>query len=423
MDFAWSEADREFETELCGFLDSALPAFRAQWAEVSLHDGPNADGLNVDGLNVDGLNVDGLARGVMGAMEKRRAWQRRLQADRWAAILWPEAWGGRAATVSQHVIYTQTMARYRTPGIFNANGIVQIGPAIIEWGTDEQRARWLPGILEATDHWCQLFSEPHAGSDLAALRTTAILNETGDAYVLNGVKTWISSAQIAQWGMGLMRTDPTAIARGRQHDGITMFVIDMRTPGITISPIREITGEELFCEVVFDNVVVPVGDRLGDENAGWIVSMGALGKERVGSAGQAISMANDLQRLLLTAREVNPGALEDPFIRDRVARLHMQIEFTQGLIARALAKVLGGDQGWPEVPLSKLQWGEIALALAELALDVLGPEALLLKGVSGAIDDGLWARNYVWQRYTTIGAGPTEVQKNIIADRALRLER
>ncbi len=216
-----------------------------------------------------------------------------------------------------------------------------------------------------------------------------------------------------------MRTDPTAISRGRKHEGITTFIVDMELPGIDIRPIREITGDSLFCEVFFTDAKLPVGDRLGDEGNGWLVSMGALGQERVGSAGQAISMAQDLRTLLQTAKAENPDALRDPAIRERVAKLHIQIEATRLLIARALSKVLKGEKGWPEVPLAKLQWGYISLWLAELALDILGPTGALLKGAPGAIDGGMWARNYVWQRYTTIGAGPTEVQKNIIADRAL----
>jgi alkylation response protein AidB-like acyl-CoA dehydrogenase len=357
----------------------------------------------------------------MGVMGKRAAWQRKLNEGRWAAILWPDEYGGRGATVSQNVIYTQVMARYRAPGIFNANGIVQIGPSIYTWGSEEQKARWLPGILDATEHWCQGFSEPQAGSDLANLRTTAILD--GDDYVVNGQKVWISSAQIAKWGLFLFRTDPSAIERGRKHEGITALIVDMETPGIEIRPIREITGDSLFCEVFFTDARIPVRDRLGDEGMGWSVSMGALGQERVGSSGQAISMAQDLRAILETAKALNPAALDDPSLRDRVARLHTQIEFTRLLIARALTKVLNGEKGWPEVPLAKLQWGFISLWLAELALDLLGPTGALLKGAPGAVDGGVWARNYVWQRYTTIGAGPTEVQKNIIADRALKLER
>jgi alkylation response protein AidB-like acyl-CoA dehydrogenase len=405
MDFSWSEDDLAFEAELVAFLERELPPFIEQWEGDAVADD------------------DAPSRGITGVNEKRRAWQRKLNEERWAAPLWPVEWGGRDASVSQSVIYTQVMARYRTPGVFNQNGIVQIGPAIIEYGTDEQKGRWLSGILDASEHWCQMFSEPQAGSDLANLRTTAILDASGDHYVVNGQKVWISSAQIAQWGMCLFRTDPTAIERGRKHEGITMFVVDMTTPGVEVRPIREITGDSLFCEVFFDDARIPVEHRLGDESMGWLVSMGALGKERVGSAGQAISMARDLQKLLQTAKAVNPQALDDPQIRDRVARLHTQIEFTRLLIARALSKVLRGEKGWPEVPLAKLQWGYISLWLAELALDVLGPTGALTKGAPDAIDGGLWARNYVWQRYTTIGAGPTEVQKNIIADRALRLER
>ncbi len=402
MDFAWSPEDIAFKEELEAFLDKEMPPFIEQWA--------------------DSEDMDA-TRGVMGVMDKRKAWQNKLNEGRWAAILWPEEWGGRGATTAQQVIYTQVMAKYRSTGIFNANGIVQIGPSIIAWGTDDQKARWLPGILDASEHWCQGFSEPQAGSDLANLRTTAILSDDGTHYVVNGQKIWISSAQIAKWGLFLMRTDPTAIARGRKHEGITAFIVDMELPGIEIRPIREITGDSLFCEVFFTDVKIPVGDRLGDEGNGWLVSMGALGQERVGSAGQAISMAQDLRTLLQTAKAENPDALRDPAIRERVAELHMQIDFTRLLIARALSKVLKGEKGWPEVPLAKLQWGYISLWLAELALDVLGPTGALLKGAPGAVDGGMWARNYVWQRYTTIGAGPTEVQKNIIADRALKLER
>ncbi len=405
MDFAWSDEDLAFQAELESFLDHELPPFVDEW------EAGNGEG------------DDAPSRGVMGVMDKRAAWQRKLNEGRWAAILWPEEHGGRCATVSQNVIYTQVMARYRTPGTYNANGIVQIGPSIIAWGTEEQKARWLPGILDATEHWCQGFSEPQAGSDLANLRTTAVLSDDGTHYVVNGQKVWTSSAQIAKWGLFLFRTDPTAIERGRKHEGITAFVVDLETPGIDIRPIREITGDSMFCEVFFDDAKIPVGDRLGDESMGWIVSMGALGQERVGSSGQAISMAQDLRALLQTAKSVNPAALDDPAIRDRVARLHTQIEFTRLLLMRALSKVLNGEKGWPEVPLAKLQWGSISLWLAELAVDVLGPAGVLAKGAPGAVDGGVWARNYVWQRYTTIGAGPTEVQKNIIADRALKLER
>ncbi|MDX6326838.1 MAG: hypothetical protein QOK15_3192, partial [Nocardioidaceae bacterium] len=203
MDFAYTAADEAFRTELTDWLDETLPKFLAEWSED-----------------------DGAGRGgVMSQMERRRAWQRTLASGGWAAITWPAEWGGRDATVTQNVIYAETMARYRTPGIYNANGLWQIGPMIIRWGTDEQKQRWVPNILDAVDHWCQGFTEPEAGSDLANLRTLAVRD--GDDYVVNGQKIWISSAHIARWGLFLVRTDVAAIAERRKHEGITALIIDL----------------------------------------------------------------------------------------------------------------------------------------------------------------------------------------------------
>jgi alkylation response protein AidB-like acyl-CoA dehydrogenase len=354
-------------------------------------------------------------------MARRQAWQRRLHQGRWAAINWPRDWGGREATVSQNAIYAEEMARAKTPGIYNANGIWQIGPMILRWGTEEQQQRWLPCILDATQHWCQGFTEPEAGSDLANLRTMAVRD--GDVYVVNGRKIWISSAHLAKWGLFLVRTDPTAIERGVKHEGITALIVDMELPGIDVRVIRDITGGELFCEVTFDDVRVPVADRLGEEDGGWQVAMGTLGHERVGTAGLSVSMRIELDKLIGTAREHNPAALEDPVLRDRIARVWTQLELTRLLNARALTKILRGQPNWPEVPLAKLQWSYLSQTIAELGVDVLGPAGVLTKGGPDAVDKGHWGHNYVWQRYTSIGAGTTEVQKNIIADRAIKMPR
>ena len=181
--------------------------------------------------------------------------------------------------MSQNFVYSEVMARAKTPGIYNPNGLWQIGPMILHWGSEEQQQQWLPGILDATQHWCQGFSEPEAGSDLANLRTQAVLD--GDEYVVNGRKIWTSTAHLAKWGLFLVRTDPTAIERGAKHEGITALIVDMELPGIEVSVIRDITGGELFCEVVFDNARVPASYRLGEENLGWKVAMGTLGHERV----------------------------------------------------------------------------------------------------------------------------------------------
>jgi alkylation response protein AidB-like acyl-CoA dehydrogenase len=397
MDFAATPEDEEFRHELQTWLDSNLPEFAA---EGEIGDESNAD---------------------RRIMLRRQAWQRRLHEGHWAAINWPKSWGGREATVSQNTIYSEVMARAKTPGIYNANGLWQIGPMILRWGTEEQQQQWLPAILDATEHWCQGFTEPEAGSDLANLRTQAVLD--GDEYVVNGRKIWISTAHLAKWGLFLVRTDPTAIERGAKHEGITALIIDMELPGIEINVIRDITGGELFCEVVFDDARVPAAYRLGDENQGWKVAMGTLGHERVGTAGLSVSMRIELDNLISTARVHNPGALDDPGIRDRIARLWTQLELTRLLNARALSKILKGQPNWPEVPLAKLQWSSLSQTIAELGVDILGPMGVLTRGGPDAVDKGHWSHNYVWQRYTSIGAGTTEVQKNIISDRAIKMPK
>ena len=179
----------------------------------------------------------------------------------------------------------------------------------------------------------------------------------------------------------------------------------------------------MFCEIFFDDARVPVDYRLGEENEGWLVAMGTLGNERVGTAGLAIGMRADLDSMINLAKAVNPDALHDPEIRERIARAHTDIEYTKLLNYRALSKILRNEKNWPEVPLAKLQWSHLAQTLAELAVDLLGPEGMLAKGGPDAVDGGAWNRLYVFQRYTSIGAGTTEVQKNIIADKAIKLPR
>jgi len=397
VDFAATAEDEAFREELQSWLAVNLPEFMA---EGEIGDETNAD---------------------RRTMLRRQAWQRRLHEGHWAAINWPKAWGGREATVSQNFIYSEVMAKAKTPGIYNANGLWQIGPMILKWGTEAQQQQWLPGILDATEHWCQGFTEPGAGSDLANLRTQAVAD--GDEYVVNGRKIWISTAHLAKWGLFLVRTDPTAIERGAKHEGITALIVDMELPGIEVNVIRDITGGELFCEVSFDDARVPTAYRLGEENLGWKVAMGTLGHERVGTAGLSVSMRIELDNLIATARVHNPGALDDPDIRDRIARLWTQLELTRLLNARALSKILKGQPNWPEVPLAKLQWSSLSQTIAELGVDILGPMGVLARGGPDAVDKGHWAHNYVWQRYTSIGAGTTEVQKNIIADRAIKMPR
>jgi alkylation response protein AidB-like acyl-CoA dehydrogenase len=395
MDFADTPEDEAFRTELREWLEKNLADFEAE------------------------ESFD--AEGIKKMYERRRAWQRRMAEAGWAAINWPKELGGRDATLMQNVIYSQEMAKSKAPGIYNANGVWQIGPMIIRWGTQEQKDRWLHGILFAEEHWCQGFTEPEAGSDLANLRLLAIRD--GDEYVLDGQKIWCTTAHLAKWGLFLVRTDPTAIERGAKHEGITALIVDMEAAGITSTPITDIVAENSFCLVTFDQARVPVDYRLGAEGEGWLVAMGTLTNERVGTAGLSITMKADLDTVVDRARELNPGALADPDLRDRLARAYTQIELTRLLNVRALSKVLKGEKGWPEVQIAKLQWSHLAQTLAELQVDLLGPSALLARGGPDAVDKGQWARLYSYQRYTSIGAGTTQVQKNIIADRAIKLPR
>jgi alkylation response protein AidB-like acyl-CoA dehydrogenase len=397
MDFAFTAEDEAFRKELRDWLVANLDEFNAQG------------------------EIGSAGEGLLRTMERRKAWQRKLNEGGWAAINWPKEWGGREATVMQNVIYSEENARLKTPGIYNTNGIWQIGPMIIRWGTDEQKQKWLPAILSADEHWCQGFSEPEAGSDLANLRTAAVRD--GDEYVLNGQKIWISTAHIADWGLFLVRTDPSAIERGSKHEGITALIVDMHAPGIECRPIREITGDAMFNEVFFTDARIPVAYRLGDEGNGWQVAMGTLGHERVGTSGLSITMRIELDNMIAAARKHNPEALEQPDLRDRIARAHTQLELTRLLNYRALSKILKGEKNWPEVPLAKLQWSHLSQTLAELGVDLLGPAGILAKGGPDAIESGHYTHNYTWQRYTSIGAGTTEVQKNIISDRAIRLPK
>jgi alkylation response protein AidB-like acyl-CoA dehydrogenase len=400
MDFSFTQEDEAFRAELRDWLDRNLPDFRE---------------------NEEELTAGGDELVLSKTMSRRKAWQRRMNEGHWAAINWPKAWGGREATIMQNVIYSEEMAKVKAPGIFNANGIWQIGPMIIRWGTEDQKQQWLPAILSADEHWCQGFSEPQAGSDLANLRCQAIRD--GEEYVLNGQKIWISTAHIAQWGLFLVRTDPGAIERKAKHEGITALIVDMRLPGIECRPIRDITGDEMFNEVIFTDARVPAAYRLGEEGQGWQVAMGTLGHERVGTSGLSITMKIELDNMIASARKHNPAALDDPDIRDRLARAWTQITLTRLLNYRALTKVLKGEKNWPEVPLAKLQWSFLSQTLAELGCDLAGGAGTLARGGPDAVDNGHWNHQYVWQRYTSIGAGATEVQKNIIADRAIGMPR
>ena len=258
MDFAYEPEDEAFRDELQAWLDANLPEF-AELGEIG------------------DVHEDSFIR----TMARRQAWQQRLNRDKWAAINWPIEWGGREATTMQNVIYSELMARSKAPGIYNPNGIWQIGPMIIRWGTDEQKHVGCPRILDATEHWCQGFTEPEAGSTspTCARWPCATATSTSSTARRSGRRPRTSR----KWGLFLVRTDPDAIARGEKHVGITALIIDMELPGVHVNPIREITGDAMFCEVVFTDARVPAKYLLGGEGDGWNVAMGTLTHERAGT--------------------------------------------------------------------------------------------------------------------------------------------
>ena len=359
----------------------------------------------------------------MGAMDRRKAWQRRLNEGRWAAITWPAEWGGRDATVTQSVIYSEEMARAKTPGIFNANGLWQIGPMIIRWGTDEQKDRWLPGILDADEHWCQGFSEPEAGSDLANLRTMAVLDEKNGEYVLNGQKIWISTRPHRRLGPVPRAHRPDRHRAGREARGHHRV---HRRHGHARHRVPADPRHRRRRDV--QRGVLHRRPRAGRLPAG------RRGRRLAGRHGHARPRAGRHRRPR-HRHEVRPrgddrhGPLREPGRprRPRAARAHRpaytHIEFTRLLNYRALSKILKGEPNWPEVPIAKLQWSLPGPDAGRAGRRPARPGRHAGQGRPDAVDGGTWNRLYVFQRYTSIGAGTTEVQKNIIADRAIKLPR
>ena len=322
------------------------------------------------------------------AFEIRRRWQRTLAEHGWAAPGWPREWGGRDASISQLVIYQEEMALARAPVIVNAIGVWNIGPTILEHGTDDQKERFLREMLHAEQIWCQGFSEPGAGSDLAGLQTRAI--REGDAYVVNGQKVWTSYAHRADRCFLLCRTDPESV----KHRGLSILAVDMHADGVECRPIREISGDANFDEVFLTDVPVPVTDRVGDEHDGWRVAMYTLTHE-----------------------------LEQRLLDQELADLWTRVEIIRLTALRAVTKATKGQAPWPEVPIGKLLWSTVSQDLPEAALHALGPDGLRLRDDPLAPDAGRWAQDELYSRMTTIGAGTTEIQKNVLAERALGLPR
>jgi alkylation response protein AidB-like acyl-CoA dehydrogenase len=351
------------------------------------------------------------------SFEIRRQWQRTLADAGWAAPGWPTEWGGRDATIAQLVIVQEEMALARAPVIVNAIGVWNIGPTILEHGTEAQKERWLRPMLAAEDIWCQGFSEPGAGSDLASLQTRAIRD--GDTYVVNGQKVWTSYAHRADTCFLLCRSDPES----KKHKGMSLLVVDMHADGVECRPIREISGDSSFDEVFFTDVRVPAADRMGEEHDGWRVAMSTLTHERVGTVTYGIQLRQKLEALLERKESWPDEAVSQRLLNQELADLWTRIEIIRLTALRAVTKAMHGQMPWPEVPIGKLLWSTVSQDLSETALHALGENGLRWKDDPNAPDNGRWSHDEVYTRMTTIGAGTTEIQKNVLAERALGLPR
>ena len=386
MDLAFSAAEHAFAAEVRGWLETHVE-----------HPGP-----------FESLDSE---------VEWGRSWQATLASARMVAVSWPEAVGGRGATPVEVALYNMEYARAGAPQPINRVGISHVGPTLLSCGTADQQQRWMPQILDASEIWCQLFSEPDAGSDLAALRSRAERAEGG--WLVSGQKVWTSYALHAKWGIALVRSDPDAL----RHRGISCVAIDMEAQGVDIRPLRQITGESEFNEVFLDEVFVPEDQLIGDLHEGWAVANTTLAHERgVGFPfkeqvvhevylGDLVTLAHRNGKLGSPAVH---DALVDALVLLRVLRLHNW---------QTLSRLEGGAAPGPESSLVKLAWTELTQKLSKAALAVLGDEAPLWPTPEGDLAAGTWQRQWLWSKAAGIAGGTTEVQRTIVAERLLGLPR
>jgi alkylation response protein AidB-like acyl-CoA dehydrogenase len=339
-------------------------------------------------------------------IELLRAWSATMADAGWAAVSWPREYGGRGATVLEQLVYTEETTRARAPMPLNVIGMNNIAPAIMQYGTEEQKKTLLPRMMRADDIWCQGMSEPEAGSDLAALRTRAVRD--GDDFVVNGQKVWTSLGHRADWCQLYVRTDPDA----PKHKGISCLIVDMSLPGIEVRPLVTLNGDTDFAEVFFRDVRVPADALLGPLNAGWQVATTTLSHERAGAARLYAEMQVRLEELVddLAAQS---NALDDPVVLRRLGEIAVRIKYLEVLCQRSISATLHGGDPFASASLAKTVWGEIGQDMAALAFDVLGSHG------AGAT----WASYRLTSRSLTIAGGTTQINKNITAQRVLGLPR
>ena len=355
------------------------------------------------------------------AYDVLREWQRKLYDAGFIGLTWPAEYGGRSLTFLEEMILHEEMALAKAPPILNILGVGMAGPTILAYGTEEQKKRYPAKILSCEEIWCQGYSEPNAGSDLAGLQTRAV--KDGEHYVINGQKVWTSLAHIADWMMLLARTDPEA----PKHKGITYFLLDMHAPGVTVKPLRQITGDAEFNEVFFDNVRVHESQVLGGVDNGWAVGMTTLMYERLALGfGLQVRLRLALDGLVEMARRVEKSGAsvtKDPLMRQKIAQLWIDTECLKYTGARAITKLLKGELPGPEASAGKIGWVETHQRLQELAMEIQGPYAQLGPGTEWAVEGGLWQHTFLRSRANSIEGGTTEIQRNIIGERVLGLPK
>jgi alkylation response protein AidB-like acyl-CoA dehydrogenase len=345
--------------------------------------------------------------------DERVAWERALGDAGWIGIGWPREYGGRGLALSQQVIFYEEYARAQGPGRVGIVGEGLLGPTIVQFGTDDQKRRFLPGILAGTEIWCQGYSEPNAGSDLANVATRA--EPDGDEWVLHGQKVWTSLATWADWCFALCRTDRDAPT----HRGISYLLVPMRQPGIEIRPIVQLTGTSEFNEVFFDGARTPIENVVGEVNGGWKVAMGTLAFERGASTlGQQLSFENELTEILALVHKRGRG--DDPVLRQRLADAWIRLRIMRLNALRALPSLERGDMT-PLTSVHKLYWATVHRGLGELAMSVLGPDAAIAD--AAPYDLSPLQRSFLYSRADTIYGGSNQIQRNVIGERALGLPK
>jgi alkylation response protein AidB-like acyl-CoA dehydrogenase len=393
MDFNFSASDEAFRAEFRSWLDANLPAAaRSNRFLIEFFAGESGD-----------------------EWQRRRLWHHQMHAAGWVGIHWPRDYGGRGATLTQQLIYDEELARAGAPMLVNGGGIGLVGPTLMHWGSEEQRHRYLPKILAAEELWCQGYSEPGSGSDLAALQTRAIAD--GDDFIINGGKIWTSDAHHADMCFMLVRTDSDA----SKHKGITYILVDMHSPGITLRPLVQMTGDQGFNQMFFEDVRVPKKNVVGMVNQGWLVAMTTLMFER--RARDMTSLLSELAALARTLPRESATAWDDSDVRQRIARFACEAWAIKYLGLRQLTHQLKGTPPGPESSIQKVAFSELNVRIQKFAMELLGPYSQLEYEAPYAPDRGRWLYRMLAARGLTIAAGTSEIQRNIIGERLLGLPK